>query len=413
MRILEVHEVDYVEKVVFEFQEFPEALSRRGNDVAVLDYDTQSGWSDIFAWGFGPKPAVVPGRLDPERTVRLFRHIGPPPRVIRRLWAAVCAPVLVRRVLDTFRPEVILLYAVPTSGWAVVREAKRRGIPVVFRSFDILSQLVPKIIEGPVHLFERWTYARCDRVLVSSPMIADYIDRLSAGRTESDLLRLSVDVDRFSPGPDAAGIRSECGIPADAQVAVFVGVLFPFTGLLGLLDRWDAIRRSNSRAHLLIVGGGPQEAELRERVARLEVPESVTMTGMVPYATVPDYIRASDVGICPFDVLPVTQDINPVKVVGYLACGLPTICTRLEGTMAVLPHNESGVLYSEPGVHYADVLSRVLADETERRRLGSIGREWAVDHHSIDAIVAELEHHLGAAIDHAAAREDSCGQGGS
>jgi glycosyltransferase involved in cell wall biosynthesis len=411
MRILEVHEIDYVEKVVFEFQEFPEALAARDNVVAVMDYDTRSTWSDLRRWGLGPKDVTIPGRLDPERPMRLLRQIGPPVPVLHRLWSAFWAPVVVRRVFAAFDPEVVLLYAVPTSGWAIVREARRRGVPVVFRSFDILSQLVPKLIEGPVHLLERWTYARCDRVLVSSPLIARYVERLSGGATDTELLRLSVDVTRFTPGPDSAGVRARAGIPADSRVAVFVGTLVPFTGLMRMLDQWDDVRRREPRAHLHIVGGGPQEDELRQRVSRLTEPGSVTMTGMVPYRDVPDHIRAADVGICPFEILPVTREINPVKVVGYLACGLPTVCTALDGTMAVLPHETSGVLYAEPGGAFADVLVGLLDDETESRRLGETGRRWAVEHHSIDAVVTQLERDLAGAIEHLGTRARH-GEGG-
>jgi phosphatidylinositol alpha-1,6-mannosyltransferase len=262
-------------------------------------------------------------------------------------------------------------------------------------------------------LLERWTYARCDRVLVSSPLIADYIERLSGGKTASELLRLSVDTTRFVPGADALGIRARYGIPDDARVAVFVGTLFPFAGLLRLLDHWDEARARDPRAHLLIVGGGPQEDALRERVTSLKDPSGVTMTGMVPYDEVPDHIRAAQVGICPFEILPVTQDINPVKVVGYLACGIPTVCSTLDGTMAVLPHDRSGVLYARPGGEFVDTLLDLLGDDEECSRLGEVGRSWAVEHHSIDSVVDQLEHDLASAIEHVAARRRTTGTGGA
>ncbi|HEX9092361.1 MAG TPA: glycosyltransferase family 4 protein, partial [Coriobacteriia bacterium] len=224
---------------------------------------------------------------------------------------------------------------------------------------------------------------------------------------------LSVDVDRFAPGRDPAGIRSKLGIPAHSRVVVFVGTLFPFTGLMRLLDDWDGVRAKDPRAHLLIVGGGPQEDELRQRASRLDDPGSVTMTGMVPYRDVPDHIRAADVGVCPFEILPVTRDINPVKVVGYLACGLPTVCSTLEGTMAVLPHEGSGVVYAAPGAELAEALVELLGDERERERLGVLGRHWAVENHSKDAVVAELEHRLRSAIGRASARVSDHRTGGS
>ena len=39
MKILVVHEVNYLKKIIYEFQILPEILSMLGHDVTVIDYD--------------------------------------------------------------------------------------------------------------------------------------------------------------------------------------------------------------------------------------------------------------------------------------------------------------------------------------------------------------------------------------
>lgn len=400
MRILVVHEVDFVSKVVYEWQEFPEALSRAGHEVRVLDYDTHSGWRDLREWGLGPKRETVAWRLDASATFELLRMIGPPVPGIRRLYAAAASRSVLKRVIAESAPDAVLLYAVPTCGRATLRAAHSAGVPVVFRSIDILSELVPRVISAGVHLLERSVYRGCDRVLVANPCLREYVDSMTGRKAPASLVLSPVDTERFGPRPDEAReARIRLGIAPDARVAVFVGSLFGFIGLDRLLDHWPRVTSAEPRAHLLIVGGGPAEASLRARVAEAGLQASVTFTGMRPYDEIPALISAGDVGLCPFELLRVTRNVNPIKVMQYLSCGIPVVCTPLEGTTRVLPEEESGVLYSRPGDDYTETLLSLLLDGDRCRHLGESGRNWVVGHHSFPAIVTALEAEIGRAVE--------------
>lgn len=395
MRILVVHEVEFVDKVVFEWQEFPEMLMRAGYEVAVVDYDSSSSWSDLLKWGFGPKRLSVACRLEQTQRLNLFRMIGPPPRWARRLFAAAASWIVMRRVFQKFRPDVVLLYAVPTCGVAVTTVARRMGIPVVFRSIDVLSQLVPRSIAFGVHILEKKVYASCERILVANPRLGVYVRAMSRQPTRTDLLLSPVDTGRFTfQAASREHTLARLGIQTDARVVVFVGSLFSFVGLDAVLTNWARIRFEVPNAHLLVVGGGPDEERLRR--ARSINPEcsSVTFTGMRPYDEIPALISVGALGICPFEVNPTTRDVNPIKIMQYLACSVPCVSSPLAGTMEVLPEVESGVVYAEPGEAFADAIISLLSDSTECSRLGDAGRRWVARRHSFPSLVSELGHSL-------------------
>jgi glycosyltransferase involved in cell wall biosynthesis len=399
MRILVVHEVDFVRKVVYEWQEFPEYLARAGHEVSVLDYDTASDWADLREWGAGPKRAAVSWRLDTAKTFELARMIGPPVPGVRRMYAAMASWTVARRVIEQSRPDVVLMYSVPTCGLAILRAARRARVPVVFRSFDVLSQLVPRVIAPGVHLLERLVYPRCNRVLVSSPHLAAYIGRMSAGRARTRQLLLPIDTDRFAPARgERTAVLTRLGIDPSSSVAVFVGTLFGFAGLDHVIESWDRVLERSPDAHLLIVGGGPDEARLRAITIGAGHRESVIFTGMRPYEEVPSLIAAADVGICPFEIQKATQDINPTKVLQYLSCGVPCVCTPLPGSMAVLPEGRSGVAYAHQGMEFLDSLGDLLADGEMRAELGASGREWVVSNHAFAGIVDRLVNELTDAV---------------
>lgn len=391
MRILVIHEVDFVTKVVYEWQEFPEALARAGHDVCVLDYDSHSGWADLRRWGLGPKRTITSWRLDETTRFELLRMIGPPIPGVRRIYAALASWTVMRRVFAECRPDAVLLYAVPTCGLAAVNAARRSGVPALFRSIDVLSQLVPRALGFGVDVLERAVYSTCDGVLVANPRLTDYVHRMSGGTAKTSLLLSPIDTDLFTSSSHARSeVRNRYGIAPDARVVVFVGSLFRFIGLKRLLASWEHILSSVPDAHLLIVGGGPTETRLRRIANRLSHPASVTFTGMRPYHEIPDLISAADVGVCPFEITPVTSDVNPIKVMQYLSCAIPCVCTPLEGTIQVLPESESGVLYASPGEDLARALAALLSDASRRADLGAAGRRWVVDHHGLPALVQQL-----------------------
>lgn len=399
LRILVVHEIDFARKVVFEWQEFPEILARMGHEVAVLDYDSESGIHDVRRWGLGPKRERVPFRLDSSKSIDLFRMIGPDGAVPRRAFAATFSGAVVRRVLDEFKPDVILLYAVPTCGHAVVREAAKRGVAVVFRSIDVLSELVPRPLALGVHVLERRVYPRCDRALVANPRLADYLGRISRGRVRTELLLSPVDAERFVPAREGrAATLAQLGIPTDRRVVIFVGSLFGFIGVGDVIERWGAVRAAVPDAHLLVIGGGPDEQRLRELAAASPEAGSITFTGMRRYDEVPALISVADVGLCPFEILPVTRDINPIKVMQYLSCQVPCLCTPIDGTTQVLPEGESGVVYADPGPAFARALADLLADAARCEELGEAGRVWVTRNHSFEAVVDQLVAQFRAAI---------------
>jgi hypothetical protein len=72
----------------------------------------------------------------------------------------------------------------------------------------------------------------------------------------------------------------------------------------------------------------------------------VTLRGVVPPETLPEFLSESDVGIIPFRDTALTRAIHPVKLYEYFASGLPVVATDLEeirriGSPALLPRGEA------------------------------------------------------------------------
>jgi len=92
------------------------------------------------------------------------------------------------------------------------------------------------------------------------------------------------------------------------------------------LDLVDTLARSVPHGSVVLVG--PVTLTDPRHLDRLTAP-NIHQLGARPYATLPAYVQAFDVGIIPYVLNPWTQAVDPLKLLEYLAAGIPVVSTRL------------------------------------------------------------------------------------
>ena len=150
--------------------------------------------------------------------------------------------------------------------------------------------------------------------------------------------------------PDRDAARGQLGVPLDAPVFLFSGLLRPYKGWDVLLDAFAALRREIPRALLVLAGEPWGEAKRLEAWApagvRLELrylPESER--GL--------WFAAADAVVCPY-----RHATGSGIAADALAYGRPVIGTRVEGLEDVVEDGHSGLLVP-PGD--AGALARAMA----------------------------------------------------
>lgn len=93
-------------------------------------------------------------------------------------------------------------------------------------------------------------------------------------------------------------------------------------------------------ARLLIAGKGRDEDELKSLAQSLGVGDTVEFLGFVPYKELPALMARADIGIATSREDIFRQYASPLKLVEYMAAGLPVICSG--GGEAELMVTESG-----------------------------------------------------------------------
>ena len=396
MNILFVHEVDWLKKVVFEIHNLAESLSLLGHRVYAIDYENT--WQKDGFWDFGGfKTKEVNGvsRALPDSAVDLRRPGFIKVPGLSRLSAGMTHYREIRRTIKEKQIDIVVLYSVPTNGLQAVSAARKYSVPAVFRSIDILHKLVTYAPLRPVtRMLEKKVYSRVDAILAIPPNHSRYVVGLGAEERKVRLLLMPIDTKIFRPSEDYSEVRRKWGLDANDRVVVFIGTLFPFTGLDGFIRQFPKVTASVPGAKLLIVGDGPQRPALERIISELKLEKQVTITGFQPYQTMPQYINLADVCINPFLNTPATRDIFPGKIVQYMACGRATVATPLLGITSLAPGEAQGVIYTDTAEEMADKVADLLESKERRRQLGQAGLEYVLRAHEQTKIARQLEAEL-------------------
>ena len=220
--------------------------------------------------------------------------------------------------------------------------ASGRGVPLVVCS-DSTREDEPRI--WAKEAFKSRVAAAFDTALVAGSRSALYLESLGIGPERQFRPWDVVDNSHFGRGADDARLnsstRARLGLPDSyfLCVARFVDK----KNLVGLLGSYaEYVRRARVRAwSLLLAGGGPLDAELRQEARRLGLEHLVQFRGLVGYSDLPAYY-----GLAGALVLPSVSEQWGLVVNEAFASGTPAIVSSRCGCVDdLLDAGENGLSF--------------------------------------------------------------------
>lgn len=157
-------------------------------------------------------------------------------------------------------------------------------------------------------------------------------------------------------------------------------------GLDTLLDACGLLRDRGVRFHLVLIGDGPERAELEARAQRLALAGWVELPGPRPQEEVAAALKAAHVFVMPCR-RDRTGDMDgiPTVFMEALATARPVVSCAVSGVPELVRDGETGILVppDDPAA-LADAVGRLAADAGLRARLGAQGRALVERQHDQD-----------------------------
>lgn len=164
--------------------------------------------------------------------------------------------------------------------------------------------------------------------------------------------------------------RSHYDIPETAVVATYVGRLSMEKNLPVLLKQFAVARDLVPDLFLLLVGDGPETAELMRLARSLHIDGSVRFAGAVPYSEIPGLLALAD-----FFVTASVSEVHPLTVIEAMASGLPVAATRSPGILDSVISGETGFLTGDPERGLAAAMAALATNPARRIAMGCAARE--------------------------------------
>lgn len=239
-----------------------------------------------------------------------------------------------RRLIVTFRPEMVVCHSCHDSNIAGITRRTLYGSPSYFAIIRQKTYMTRNMKMFSLNNL-------CDVVVVPSEEMRSCLIH--------EKCRQSVVV--VPPGMDFTELQRQAGEPlpehiddwlkkrAPAPVIVQVSMIRPEKGHDFMLEVFHNLKQKGERFYWLIVGGGcrEEEARLKAKIDYLGMNDCVLMCGLLsPVA--PVYRRAS------LMVMPSRNEAFGMAIVEATVCGVRVMASRVGGIPSVIHHGYNGIL---------------------------------------------------------------------
>ena len=277
-----------------------------------------------------------------------------------------------KEIIPILKPDVLHAHSPVLNGLAGVRAAKYFGLPLVYeiRAFwEDAAVDHGNCKEGDLRYrmtraLETYVIKQASAVTtICEGLRQDIVDR-GVDSSKVTVIPNAVNIEKFQFGGQTdEQLKAELGL-VGKTVLGFIGSFYAYEGLPLLLQALPLIHKHNDDVRLLLVGGGPQDALLREQVKILNLEDHVVFTGRVPHQDVQRYYDLVDAFVYPRLHMRLTDIVTPLKPLEAMAQGRLVVASDVGGHKELIRPGETGCLFKADDV---SDLARVVVELLNNR----------------------------------------------
>lgn len=291
----------------------------------------------------------------------------------------------IEEVIEKEKPDVLHAHSPALNGLAALQANKKFGLPVVYecRAFweDAAVDHGTSTENGMRYKLTRnlesKVFKRADRVTtICEGLRKDIVDR-GIPKDKVTVIPNAVDVSHFTYGaPADEALKQKLSLDGKLVLG-FIGSFYAYEGLPLLLDALPIMLAKNPDIRVLLVGGGPQEALVKQKIQALGIQDQVVLTGRVPHSEVQSYYNLVDLLVYPRLDMRLTDLVTPLKPLEAMAQGKLVLASDVGGHKELITDGKNGFLFKAGSAEsLAERVMGLLGDKESLESIREQGREY-------------------------------------
>ena len=280
----------------------------------------------------------------------------------------------VKKIIKDFDPDIIQIQMLMWIGQATMKYGNKAGIPIVStvhaipeNLMDNIKMLAPvakpinSILRGYGSLF----YARSDYITIPTQAA---IEMLRANERVSNIpiepISNGIDLKRFTVGKRNPETYKKFDIPTNVPIITYVGRVDAEKHIQVLLRAFKTVLKTH-KTHLLIVGFGTDETNLKELAYELDIMKHCTFTGKVSEDDIVALHHIGDV-YC----MPSPAELQSIATLEAMASGQPIVAVDAGALKELCQDGRNGYLCEKDNdKQVAEGLSKIISDKALREKM--------------------------------------------
>lgn len=352
----------YISGVVTAIDSLKEALEKEGHEVFIITINAE----DRFKYKKEGHVIRIPGI-----PTGIYDHS------IR-----ITYPVKAIKMVKDLKLDIIHAHTEFGIGLFGKSMAKKLQIPFVQTFHTLYEDAVKYVTKG---LFPRLSnrvvikaiklyYSEfIDQIIVPSDKVKSILTDKYKIKPEINTIPNGVKIEQFYKEKykekNIDKIREELNINKDDFVILWVGRLGYEKNIAFLVNNHKKIMEINPTAKLLIVGGGPEEENLKQLAIKNGIANNVIFTGKVKYEDIGIYYQLGSVlsSASTFE----TQGLTLIEA---LAASLPLVCIKDESFTSIIEENYNGFIFKNKN-EYIKAMTHLINNKTLLKEMSYNARE--------------------------------------
>lgn len=255
------------------------------------------------------------------------------------------------------KPDILHAHSPALNGIAALRVARRHKLPVVY---EVRAFWEDAAVDHGTSREGGLRY-RCTRALETHVLRhVDAVTTICEG-LRKDLIARGIPASKVTVIPNAvepawlqapslpagtvSDLQKRYGLPDAGKLLGFIGSFYAYEGIPLLIEALAYILDQCPDTHLLLVGGGPQEAEIRNLIVEKGLSGRITLTGRVPHDDIIAFYELLDICVYPRLSMRLTDLVTPLKPLEAMARQRLVIASDVGGHRELIRDGETGFLF--------------------------------------------------------------------